>query len=108
MNISLIDSLAQVILSLPPEEQRLLRQRLVQQPQQQPQQSRRQVTRRRVTLVESGDSFDSCVAESLPESFATADYSENRIESQPQPSKICSVEERSQKSLFIFRNCLQL
>jgi hypothetical protein len=105
MNISLIDSLAQVILSLSLEEQRLLQQRLVQQPQQ----SRRVHSRRRVTVVESGDSFDCCVAEDVPASCTTtANSSNNSIRSQSQPLTIRSVEERSQKSLFIFRNYLQL
>lgn len=104
MNISLINSLAQVILSLPLEEQHLLQQQLEQQQQFRPVHSRR-----RAAMVESGDSFDSCVADSFPESVTTASHcgqGQDNILSQPKCLTTRSIEQRAQKNLFLFRDSL--
>jgi hypothetical protein len=109
MNISLVNTLVQVILSLPQEEQHLLQQQLAWQP--------RQSRRRRVHGVETGDSFDDCVAEIATTPCQEKHYLENdstepnpqpqiQSEYQPVPFKVRSVEARSRKSLSMFREFL--
>ncbi|MGB3535068.1 MAG: hypothetical protein WBA13_16345 [Microcoleaceae cyanobacterium] len=105
MNTSLIDTLAQVILSLSKEEQSLLQQQLAPQP-------KSTNKRRQISRMETGDSFDFCVAETTAEPLHTQHYCKNfpihsyrKIESDSQ-SKICKThltEKRSQKGLSMFR-----
>jgi|GEM_PF-4238343 hypothetical protein len=111
MNISLVNTLAQIILSLPQEEQRLLQQQLAGQ-------SRKSRIRRRVPFGETGDSFDYCVADittskpkelDLDNSFTEPDRPpQMQSEHQSASFKVHGVEARSQKSLSMFRECLPL
>ncbi len=110
MNTSLVNNLAQVILSLPQEEQHLLQKQLAWQP-------RKSRSRRRVSVVETGDSFDYCVAEIAPQSckaegdlknYSTKPEHQPQIQSEYQSAtlKVRSIEKRSQKSLSLFREFL--
>lgn len=110
MNISLVNTLAQIILSLPQAEQRLLQQQLAEP-------SRKPRIRRRVSFGETGDSFDYCVTDIatapqqqeryLDNPFTQPDRPPQRQSEHQSPSlKVHGVEARSQKSLSMFRECL--